>query len=77
MPDAIEDKLLRYAILTKELDEETGIYEDTLAHIFYGNDLDEIRGLIAAHRKYDKFFDGSWIGYFEGIRLQNEIFGLI
>lgn len=68
---------LKYAIITKELDEEKGTFRDTLVHIFYGDTMDEIQGIIKAHRNADQFFNGSFIGNYKGIILKNEIVGLV
>jgi hypothetical protein len=68
---------LKYAIITSELDENTGEYIEVLTHIFYGQDMEEIQGIIAAHRKSDVFFNGSFLGQYEDIQLKNEIVGLI
>lgn len=68
---------LKYAIITHELDEESGVFIETVAHIFYGSTMDEIQGLIAAHRKADAFFNGSFLESYDGIILKNEIVGLI
>lgn len=68
---------LKYAIITYELDEENRVLRETLAHIFYGDTTDEIQGLIAAHRKTDAFFDGSFLGYYKDIKLKNDVIGLI
>lgn len=68
---------LKFAITTYELDEESGVWIETLAHVFYGNTIDEIQGLMAIHRKADKFFDSSFLGSYDGIILKNEIVGLI
>ncbi len=69
--------LLKYAIITSELDEETGIYRETLVHIFYGDTMDEIQLIIKAHRTADAFFNGSFLGDYKGITLKNDIVGLI
>lgn len=42
-----------------------------LTHTFYGDTGDEINQLIEAHRKTDTFFDASFTGEFNGIRLKN------
>lgn len=68
---------LKYAIITSELEEDEGIYVDTLVHIFYGDTMDEIQGIIAAHRKADQFFNSSFLGDYKGITLKNDIIGLI
>lgn len=68
---------LKYAIITSELDEDNGIFRETLTHIFYGDTIDEIQLLIAAHRKTDVFFNGSFLGSYNDIKLRNEIVGLI
>lgn len=68
---------LKYAIITSELDEDKGIWRETLVHVLYGDTTDEIQGLIAAHRKADTFFDGSFLGYYNDIKLKNDVIGLI
>ncbi len=68
---------LKYAIITSELEEETGLFRETLVHIFYGDTIDEIQLIIKAHRKADAFFNGSFLGDYNGIILKNEIIGLI
>lgn len=68
---------LKYAIITYELDEENGTAIETVGHIFYGDDMEEIQDLIAAHRKTDTFFNGSFEGKWNGIKLKNEVLGLI
>lgn len=68
---------LKYAIVTSELDEERGVWIETLTHIFYGESLDEIQGIIAVHRKTDVFFNGSFLGSYNDIKLRNEVVGLI
>jgi hypothetical protein len=68
---------LRYAIITYEGDENFKTWTEVLAHIFYGQTLDEIQAIIAAHRKSDAFFNGSFLGHYEDIPLKNEIIGLI
>lgn len=69
--------LMKYATVISELDEDKGIWREILVHIFYGDTMDEIQGLILAHRKTDTFFDGSFLGHYKGIKLKNEIIGLI
>lgn len=68
---------LKYAIITSELDEEKGLYREILVHIFYGDTMDEIQALIKAHRKTDVFFNGSFLGEYKGIKLRNNVVGLI
>lgn len=71
---------LRFVIITQEFDEEkgaTGEYVDTIGHVIYGETMDEIQGIIAAHRKADKFFDSSFLGMYDGIKLKNDVIGLI
>lgn len=68
---------LKYVIITYEGDEESQTWTEVLAHVFYGNTLEEIQAIIAAHRKSDAFFNGSFLGRYEDIQLKNEIIGLI
>lgn len=68
---------LRFAVITYEIDEEKGEAIETIGHIFYGDNMEEIQGLIAAHRKTDTFFDGSFSGQWKDIKLKNEVLGLI
>jgi hypothetical protein len=49
---------LKFAIVTFEIDEDKGEAIETIGHIFYGDTIEDIQGLIAAHRKTDTFFDG-------------------
>lgn len=52
-------------------------WNKVLAHIFYGNNEDEISQLIQAHRQTDSFFDSSFKGVFNWkggtIKLKNKI----
>lgn len=68
---------LKFAIVTFELDEEKEEAIETIGHIFYGDTIEDIQGLIAAHRKTDTFFDGSFSGQWKDIKLKNEVLGLI
>ena len=40
-------------------------------YTFYGKNKAEIRGIIAAHKKTDVFFAGSFKGEWNGIKLKN------
>lgn len=68
---------LKYVIITYEGDEDGRSWTEVLAHVFYGDTLEEIQAIIAAHRKSDAFFNGSFLGYYEDIQLKNEIIGLV
>jgi len=77
MVDEQYEPILKYAITTYELDEEQGTWVKTLTHIIYGDTMEEVQGIIAAHRKADAFFNGSFLGNYADIKLKNEVIGLI
>ena len=65
--------LLAMVITTYELRQENGqqIYVATVSHTFYGNTEDELKGIMNAHAKTDRFFAGSLVGKWDGIVLRN------
>lgn len=46
----------------------------TLTHKFYGKSKEEAKKILDRHRKTDIFFDKSFTGEFEGIKLKNETY---
>lgn len=63
---------MQASITTYEWD-ETGLpqWVPILSHTFYGKNKSEIRIIIAAHKKTDEFFAGSFKGKWNGIKLKN------
>lgn len=61
----------RYKITTFEL-VDSGEWKETLQHVFKGDSSNEIDRIIKAHTKTDVFFEGSFVGQWNGIMLRNE-----
>ena len=61
---------IRLKITTSEWNGSS--WNPVVQHIFYGNTYTNVLAVMEAHRRSDNFFNASFTGMYNGIRLKND-----